>query len=826
MTNKIHRKAFSYSAIALAVSVNFLPNVAVAQDEEAQIETIQITATRRTGTVQDAPLNITALTSDTLAEQNISDLDDVARWVPGLTVTDQGGRNDSPIIVRGLNTNSSGPGSDGGTVATYVGEIPLFINLRLNDIERVEVLIGPQGTLYGAGTLGGAIRYIPKQVELDVTEGQVYGDLFSQTESSSLGGEAGFVFNTPLIEDELGVRVSVNKFHNPGFIDYNYVVREGGVSLPDPDWTDQTAIDENLKQVKDANGEDTLTAKVALRWKPNDKFDATLSYFYQNQEVEGRSITHYGALSEDNPLSGLIGKYESAYRYVEPREKEDSLLSLEMKVDLGFADLVSATGKSQYNALGQRDQTDLLIRLDYSYEEFPAFSAYTREVDEVDVLTQELRLVSKGDSALSWIVGGFYNNVESFGESSEFAPGFDEYAINVWGVDGNLRPDSLEYYSVGYTDTTEKALFGELSYQINEKWDVTFGMRKYAYDVTSSSAVDLPLFYTVFEGRDPDSLEIDLSTEKADDSGDLFKFNTSYQFTDDLMGYFTVSEGFRIGGSNGVAACPDNVDEIATQIVCALPDEVLFTPDTTTNYELGFKSTWLKNKFHFNAALFNVDWDNAQVSGATVNGQQTITSNAATANAKGIEISSRAIISDSFSAYATYSYTEAKLTNDALFLFDSFVDDEGEVILPIQNNYDGKDGDRLPGSPEQQFSLGLKYTQDIFSDKLLDITYGFTAQSDVFTKVGLRADGEALPGYGLSNISASISDDDWVVTLYVDNVFNKYAFSSTRSDVSSIGLGDFQDENFVNGTDLLRSYGHYLINPRKVGVKFTYNFEM
>ncbi|MEP2650468.1 MAG: TonB-dependent receptor [Paraglaciecola sp.] len=826
MTHKTHNKAFSYSAIALAVSVNLLPNVAVAQEEEAQIETIQITATRRTGTVQDAPLNITALTSDTLSEQNISDLDDVARWVPGLTVTDQGGRSDSPIIVRGLNTNSSGPGSDGGTVATYVGEIPLFINLRLNDIDRVEVLIGPQGTLYGAGTLGGAIRYIPKQVELDITEGQVYGDLFSQSESASLGGEAGFVFNTPLIEDELGLRVSLNKYHNPGFIDYNYVVRESGVSLPDPDWTDQTAIEENLKQVEDANGEDTLSAKVALRWQPNDKFDATLSYYYQNQEVEGRSITHYGALSEDNSLSGLIGKYESAYRYEEPREKEDSLLSLEMKVDLGFAELVSATGKSQYNALGQRDQTDLLIRLDYSYEEFPAFSAFTREVDDVEILTQELRLVSTSDSALSWIVGGFYNKVESFGESSEFTPGFDEYAINVWGVDGNLRPDSLEYYSVGYTDTTEKAIFGELSYQITEKWDVTVGLRKYNYDVTSSSAVDLPLFYTVFDGRDSDSLEIDLSTETAGDSGDLFKFNTSYQFSDDLMGYFTVSEGFRIGGSNGVAACPDNIDEIATQIVCALPNEVLYTPDTTTNYELGFKSTWLKNQFHFNAALFNVDWDNAQVSGATVNGQQPITSNAATANSKGVEISSRAILTDNLSAYATYSYTEAKLTDDALFLFDIFVDDDGNAILPIQDNYDGKDGDRLPGSPEQQFSLGLKYSQEVFSDKLLDITYGFTAQSDVLTKVGARADGESLAGYGLSNISASISDDDWAVTLYIDNMFNKYAYSSTRSNVSSIGLGDYQEENPVNGTDLLRSYGHYVINPRKVGIKFTYNFEM
>jgi iron complex outermembrane receptor protein len=176
------------SAIALAVSASVLPvQYSVAQEIDNQIEKIEITATRRSGSVQEAPLNITALTSDTLSEQNIGDLDDVARWVPGLTVTDQGGRNDSPIVVRGLNTNSSGPGSDGGTVATYVGEIPLFINMRLNDIERVEVLIGPQGTLYGAGTLGGAIRYIPKKVELDTVEGQVYGDIFSLSESDSVG---------------------------------------------------------------------------------------------------------------------------------------------------------------------------------------------------------------------------------------------------------------------------------------------------------------------------------------------------------------------------------------------------------------------------------------------------------------------------------------------------------------------------------------------------------------------------------------------------------------------------------------------------------------
>lgn len=817
---------FKLSALAAAVAASTVPvQTAIAQQVESEIEKIEITATRRSGTVQEAPLNITALTSDVLAEQNIGDLDDVARWVPGLTVTDQGGRQDSPIIVRGLNTNSSGPSSDGGTVATYVGEIPLFINLRLNDIERVEVLIGPQGTLYGAGTLGGAIRYIPKEVDLELTTGEIYGDVFSIAESDGIGGEAGFVFNTPLIDDELGFRFSFNKLHDPGFIDYNYVVREGGVSLPDPDWTNQAEIDANLKQVEDANGEDTVTARASLRWQPNEWFDATLSYSYQKQDVEGRSIVHYGSLASSNGLGSILGEYESAYRYEEPREKEDDLLSLEMKVDLGFAELVSATGKSSFEAVGQRDQTDLLIRLAYSYEEFPAFSSFTRELDNTDIFTQEIRLVSQGDSDLSWIVGAFYNKIDTDGESREFTPGFDQFAVdNFGGV--SLRPDSLEYLSVSFDETEEQAIFGELSYAISDEWNVTVGLRRYEYEISSESDVDLPLFETVFNGRAPDSEVLVLSREEADDSGTLFKFNTSYQFTRDVMGYFTVSEGFRIGGANGVAACPPNIDEIDTQEVCALPNEQLFESDTTTNYELGFKSTWMKNKLHFNAAVFNVDWDDAQVAGATVNGQQPITSNAATANAKGLEISSRAILSDELTAYATYSYTKAELTADAPFLFEVIDQDLIDIYgSEIQDFYDGKDGDRLPGSPESQFSFGLKYTTEVMDGKLLDVVYGLTAQSDVYSKVGLRADGEEIPGYALSNISASLSDDNWAVSLYIDNLFDKYAFTSVRRDKGDIGLARFDEKN-SNRIDLQRNYGHFLTRPRQIGLKFTYTFDI
>ena len=803
---------FKPSLLTLAMSgalssAFLLPNTAFAQEQEAakdkSLEVIEVTATRRSGSVQNAPLNITALDADIMKDQNISELADVARWVPGLTITDQGGRSGSPIIVRGLNTNSSGPSSDGGTVATYINEIPVAIDMRLVDVERVEVLIGPQGTLYGAGTLGGAIRYMLKEPELDFTSLEVFGNVSQTQESDSIGGEGGFIFNLPLIEDTLAVRASLNIYEDPGFIDYGYVVREPGVSLPDPDWTDSAAVNNNLKKVEDANGESTTTGRISVRFKPSETFEGTLNYFYQNQDSEGRSIVHYNTLSADNGLSDLIGEYESGYRYEEPREKENQLLSLELKADLGFAELVSATGISNFDADGQRDQTDLLIRLDYGYEEFPAFSSFTREIEEQDTFTQEIRLVSQNDSDINWIVGGFYNKIESDASSQEYTPGFGDFAVENFGADQS-RPDQLEYYSVDRVEITESALFGEIGYQVTEKLDITVGARFYKYDVESESAVDFPLFNTLFGGAGPDDVTLNFEQNEASDNGSLFKFNAKYQFTNSVMGYATISEGFRIGGSNGLAPCPDPLP--ANQAGCGNPSEMLYDADTTTNYELGFKSTWLRSRLHFNAALFNIDWDDAQVAGATEVGQLPYLSNAGSANAKGIEISSRAILSDSFSVYSTYAYTKAELTSDAPFLFNSDGTDGAE------------DGDRLPGSSEHQFSMGVNYQTDVFNDKTLDINYGITAQSDVISRVGLRDNGETLPGYSLSNISAKLTADEWSATVYVDNVFNKYAVTSVRRSDADI--------TSANRTDIQRNYGYFINRPLTVGIKFNYKFEI
>eukprot|EP01093_Parvamoeba_rugata_P020559 TRINITY_DN9_c1_g1_i1.p2 TRINITY_DN9_c1_g1~~TRINITY_DN9_c1_g1_i1.p2 ORF type:complete len:812 (+),score=239.04 TRINITY_DN9_c1_g1_i1:6091-8526(+) len=802
------------SRVAAAISTALIPmsgavlsqNVMAQETQEAKqvVETIQVTATRRAGSLQEVPINISAVTSDLMEQQDLEELEDIARWVPGLTVTDQGGRSESPIIVRGLNTNSSGPGSNGGTVATYIGEIPLFMNLRLLDVDRVEVLIGPQGTLYGAGTLGGAIRYIPKEVDLDFVSGSVNADIYQTKESGSMGGEAGFVFNAPIIEGELGFRAAFNYSDDPGFIDYNYLVQESGTSLPDPDFSDDAAVSENLFSVEDGNDFEQTAAKLQLRWMPTDWFDSTLSYFYQKDEIGARSTVHYQSLSDDNPLDDLVGKYDAAYRFLEPMTRENELLSLEMEIDLGFAELVSATGMSKTDRDNNSDVTDLLIRLNYGYEEFPAFSGITHSVSEDENFTQEVRLVSTSDGPFSWIIGGYYNKNDYNRTYSEYVDGFDEFAINVWGATGELRPDSVEYTSYGIDEVTEAALFGEISYEVTEKLDVTLGFRQYRYEVTTESDTDLPLFYTVFLGRDPDSIVFEPQTAEGDDDGNLFKFNASYQFSSSLMGYVTVSEGFRIGGVNTVAACPDNVDEIDTQLICALPDEVLFNADTTTNYEVGVKTSWFGSRLTLNLAAFNIDWEDPQVSGITENGAVGISTNAKGANAKGFELSSRALVGDAITMYAAYSYASTEMTEDALGIFGS----TGDTVF---------EGDRLPGTAEHQLSLGINYTTELWN-RVLDLNYGLTAQSDVYSSLGLRNYGEELPGYALSNINAKLSDEKWDVTFYINNLFDKYAFTS-----ASRNWGDIE---FGNRGDIQRSYAHYITTPRTVGLKFNYRFGM
>ena len=808
-SRKLPRRRPLTLALTAALAHGALIGVGVANaqeaDEASRLDAVTVTATRRAESVQEVPLNITALDGDILRDEGIGNLAEIGRSVPGLYVLDQGGRASSQIIVRGLNADpiaaSEALGNGGGgTVATYVGEIPLYVDLRLEDIERVEVLLGPQGTLYGAGTLGGAIRYIPKRPSFDGNELQVRSSIYDLAHSSDLGFSTGVTANIPL-SDTFAFRMSLDYVDDPGFIDYDFLVINPGVSDPEPNFNDPNAVAANLRRKEDADFQEILSGRVGLRWQPNESVDANLTYYFQDHESGGRTQNHEVAFG--------TGRYTSAHRYEEPNDRRNELLALEVVADLGFAELTSATGYSKYDEVGQRDQTDLLITLEYSYEAFPSFSAFTREDQEESTFNQELRLVSTSDGPLNWIVGGFYNRLDVDAFSREFTPGYPEYL-------GGSRPDNLEYFSVNKTELEEMAIYGELGYDITDQWQVTVGARYYDYTLDTQDAVDFPLFNSIFGDAGPTDIFLDFQQGGQSDNGSLFKFNTSYQFTPDLLGYFTISEGYRIGNSNGVAPCPDPLPD--NQIACGLPDELQYFPDKTTNYEVGIRSQWLDRRLTINGAIYYIDWEDPQLAGTTDNAALPITLNGNGAESRGVELSFDALLSNSLSLRGSFAYTKAELSEDAPALLNTFSPPGFGPRIDV----DGLAGDRLPGSPEVQGSLYLSYDTVVGSDWDLRLNYGVNGIGDILTRTGGRADGERLGGFSVHNASATLTGGNWSLQLYAKNLWDKYAITGVRATRASVQT--VADENGDPVT--VRRYYHDVLRPREIGLRLIYDFEL
>lgn len=769
---------------------------------------IIVTATRRQETVQDVPFNIAAVTADDLTEQRAFNLREASRLVPGVFLVDNGARNNSLVVFRGLSADPLGSndgGGNGGTVGTYLGEVPLLVDLRLKDVQRVEFLIGPQGTLYGSGTLGGAIRYIPNKADLDEFGGEVRADVYTYSSGDGISYDTGATVNAPIVPGKLAFRGSLDYIDDKGFIDYPYAVASVGGTNPDG-FGDPS----NFSPLEDVNDEQTLTARAVLRAMPTDWLDVEFAYTLQDQETGGRQISNRAITT----LPVELGKYESAMRVPEPNDRKTQLFSIEATADLGFAQLTSASGWATEDETGQRDQTDLLISLEYSYEAFPNFTSFTLEDSDVRAFTQEVRLVSSHGGPLQWIIGGFYQNYRFDGFSQEFTPGFDQFAVDEFGGI-QPRPDSLEYFSVNTIDLEEVGLYGEATFDITDRWSVTGGIRYYDYDLETTSAVDLPLLRTVFFGDDPDSIELDFEPggQKAD--GFLFKVNTSFDITPDVLVYATYSEGYRIGNSNGIPLCDPN--QGANQNICGQPDELEYFPDTTQNYELGFKSQFADRTVTLNGALYYIKWDGPQVSSATVIGLQPITINGSGAESKGFELAAAWKPTPELEFRGSYAYTDPKLTELAPNLIRYFVPPGYGPTLYL----DGEDGDRLPGSPKNQAAFFAKYETPITDTIDIGLSYSFNYQSNVLRTVGNKGNAYRLPGFSIHNLALTASSSDgWTAQIYADNVFNKYAVGGVRgnADYNQV-LAD------LNGDPVYqRTFGEFVLAPRTIGLRMTYGF--
>jgi iron complex outermembrane receptor protein len=763
---------------------------------------IVVTATRRSTTIQDTPINISAIGSAELATQRINDVRGIADFTPGLTISDTGPRTTGSIVMRGLaasDVSADGSNSD-NAMGIYLGEVPLYYDFKLIDIQRVEVLLGPQGTLYGLGTLAGAIRYIPNRPNLTEVEGEVHGRVYGKDHSSKVGYQGDGVINLPIVTDHIAFRSATGYYYDPGFIDTPLVLQQPGVSLPQAGGTGNnigSAYSTNLRKIKDVNFEKTFTSRNQLMFQTTPDLKAILTYAYQQTKTDGSQSNSAGVLG--------TGKYENATRYLEPAKRHANLVSFEINANLfNFADLVSTTAYTVVKTKAIGDVTDLLLDLDYDYEAFPAFSGFNTRVSKSRQFNQEVRLVSRHGGPFHWTVGGFYNSQKFDSDYVERTPGLADY----YGLTGN--PESKEYTSYTKSKVTEKAIFGEATYEITPKFQVTAGGRYFKYTSAIAGAITLPLL-----GEPLDPHTIPPTGGKAGKDGVVWKFNTSYKFSPDLLVYATYSKGYRIGGPNQVGACPVPLPQ-GVQVVCALPNEQQYGPDSTKNIEVGIRAGLFDRKLTFNLAVYHIDWNGIQLDSATLNGIAGITVNGGKARSQGAEFSFQARPIEGLSIQGTYSYVDAKLEQDVPKLLTIRTTPGDYGSRPKFTQLPGLTGDRLPGSAKNAGSLGATYTYPLSSGASIVGNWTAVYRGNVLSRLGGdRTYATLIPSYVTHRASLTYQTDTYSFTLFGNNIFDKYAVTSVSNDRSRIGIND--------GV-AVRYYAQSVLTPRTFGIEGRFKF--
>ncbi len=742
------------------------PDTEKEQAEKQDLGTVMVTASRRSSSIQDIPYNISALPGDELETLGIQDLTDVVRLVPGLHMVDTGPRTASQLNIRGLTVNalnSNDGGSTGGTVAIYLDETPVDIDLKIFDVERIEVLRGPQGTLYGAGSLGGAIRYITNKPRLGEFSTSIDTRFYEIEESSGISNQTTVVSNVP-VSKRLAVRFAGQYLDEKGFVDYPLVLNEQDLTRFSP--------------VQDVNNELAKTIRFSAVFDVSDAVQLYAFHHVQDQFVGGRQGVNPGFQAPPGTVSSgyapdgfVTGSYDSALRYVEPNDRNTRVSSLQLDWDLNFADLRFVTSRAAYTETGQRDQTDLLLDFEFGYEDYPQFRSFTREDVDFESTTHELRLVSKATERLTWIAGLYYNRIGSDSSSKEFTPGFDDFS----GI--APVPNDLEYYQIDNITDTEKAAYGELGWQWTDDFQTTVGFRYFQQEQRNRTRIAFPLYDALVFN----DYNINFGESNGDTTVDdtFFKFNASYYVNPDVMVYFTRSEGFRKGGANAVPA--------GGQVVIQ-PDELFYGPDTTVNYEIGTHSTFADGTVTLNAALYRINWDNIQVQGITTEGAIPIIKNADQAAVDGVEVEGAWLAFDGFRASASLAWQNSRLTKDS----------------PSLN---GQNGDQVPGVPKLQATVMFDYTQHF---SRFDISYNWiTSWTDpVLTRVESDPDARWLKGYALTDINIILDAGQWQVMAFVDNVFDKYAITGVRDPRGPNGQGGL----------------NFILKPRTIGMGLRYEF--
>jgi outer membrane receptor protein involved in Fe transport len=760
--------------VTVGVLAALYGTVTVADDNSLQ--EIIVTATRRSESAQSIPASITAISGKTLDQAGIVDTVDLGRSLAGINVTDKGpfgGVNGSTLIIRGLNSDStSGEFIQSSPivppVATYVDDTPLFFNLRLQDLDRVEILRGPQGTLYGSGSLGGTIRFVQNAPDPSAFDAKAEAGLSSTAHTSALNYDVNGMLNLPL-SDTLALRLNAGYTDEAGFINQPNLYALDSAGAPIAVQPGNLLSPPETYSKDGTNAYRYRSARVAALWKPNEDFHAQLSYYYQLSEADGYP---YAA-----PIYGLESLSSSDYVQANTNDRID-LAALTMEGDLGFATLTSNTSWAQHQNVSSGDVTSLYDFFSFYPELYganPRALVVGHQGYDDEPWAQEIRLASKTGGPVDWVGGLFYKNERTSIEEHDFYPGYLDYynaCVPQYGAGNGVTPSQCGIGETSYTPGppaiidgipiikdqayigdfetryTDLAAFGEFTWHFAPDWSATGGTRLFKQTVSQSQQTGL-----LFDGP------AYIANETQSDSWRkaLWKLNLAYQIDPTNLAYATWSQGFRRGAVNALPPTEAAVGYVTN------PGLFKVSPDTADNYEIGMKGT-VQNRFRYSAALYDIQWHNVQQSAFLTPLALPGAINIGEAYSRGVETELFGVFTDHLSAQVDYTYDQTKLTS------------LNPVALSGLSVPPPAIGSPLPGTPKTSAAVALEYGHVQAGDGELRFAVNAHYQSALIP--ALSATIPTVAGYTLVGARASYTRSHWTSTIYVDNLTNQIGVNS------------------------------------------------
>jgi outer membrane receptor protein involved in Fe transport len=793
-TRGISRPGPQALSAAISAVLSVASGAAGAQDAPPAItglDEVIVTATKRAESLQDVSESISAFNTEAIAMRGLQQIDDISKYIPGLSLAQRepGG---TTIVFRGVAASGLQFGAVSSS-ALYFDEQPITQSgrspdPRFIDIERIEALRGPQGTLYGASSQSGTLRVITNKPDPSGF------DAWAEAEINSVaGGSEGYdvsaMVNLPLASDRVSLRLVGFASEDAGYID-NVLSDSPGGTFDNAD---------NVE--KDVNSIQTTGGRAALRFDISENVNLTLGATYQDIHADGHTDVTPGA-----------GDLKQVRFGNESLDDEWYQLSLTFNASLSFADLVVAGSYFNRKFAYEADATDY----EASLNSFPETSAYYvaynfgedprglgTNHEDTEISTLEVRLQSKNDaeSRWSWLAGAFYSKEVGHTEFGSFIRGYADTAswdyFNSYEQDltGNTILETDQWWSGVYdTDLKQKAVFGEVGFDLTDNFTITAGGRWFEYETFYRLQQEHPIGFTGVNLLDD---AVDTS-----ESGSVMKLNLTYKIDDARMVYATYSEGFRNGGNNPVRP------------ISILPRT--FKSDTIDNYEIGAKTEWLDHRIRLNVAAYVMEWkdfavqvEDPQNGGFDENGDpipnvfQLGYVNLPTAEIPGLETEFTFVVNDAWQVDATLGYNDAHISEATVL---TLTDDSGrEFVRPVEK------GARLPLTPDWTASLGVEWRprgQLLNSQPFvrLDLAHVGEVVTNLegFESVIGQAGASTLADYQTGDLRLGLEGEHWSGSFYVKNLSDERAvtFRSNRWAVPRLSI----------------------LQPRTLGLQFHYDF--